>query len=59
MRKAHFDLLAFVAGFCELRRCHLRTGVIASFLVQVACDLLLRWPLSRVGREVFNGISLF
>ena len=42
VRKAHFNLLALVTGFGELRRCHQRTGVIAGLLVQIACDLARR-----------------
>ena len=37
--KAHFDLLAFVAGFGELERAHQRTSMIASFFVLIARDL--------------------
>lgn len=42
VRKAHFDLLALVTGFGELRRPHQRTGVIAGFLIEIACDLARR-----------------
>jgi hypothetical protein len=39
VRKAHLDLLALVAGFGELGRPHQRTGMIAGFLIEIACDL--------------------
>ena len=39
VRKAHFDLLALVAGFSELGRPHQRAGKIAGFLIEIACDL--------------------
>lgn len=39
VRKAHLDLLALVAGFGELGRCHQRTVVIAGLLVDIAHGL--------------------